>query len=442
MSKRNQWASSLGFLLATAGAAVGLGNLWKFPYLMGRNGGFAFLVAYLVFILVLGLPVMVTEMSIGRMTQKNPIGAYREISKRATFIGVLGVVSAFIILSYYSVIGGWLLKYIASYLTTWKAPAHFAEYIASPIEPIVWHLVFMAATALICYLGTRGIEKASKFMMPALLVLLLVVLVRSLTLPGAGEGLSFMFVPRLSAFTADSVVAALGQVFYSLSLGMGITLTYGSYLNKQENIPRNCAKVAGLDTLIALLAGMAIFPAVFSFGQEPAQGPGLVFDTLPKVFGAMQAGTIFAILFFILMFFAAITSSIALLECVVSFAVDTLHWNRRKAVGIIGTAAFLLGIPSALSFGPLQDWKILNYSFFDLVGMITDNLLLPLGGILMCIYIGWVWGPGKVIMEIEEGGVSFRLKKAWIWCIRLITPLLIAVVMVMGLIHVGQVIAG
>lgn len=442
MSKRTQWASGIGFLMATAGAAIGLGNLWKFPYLMGKNGGFAFLIAYLVFVLVLGLPVMVTEMSLGRLTQKNPIGAYRSISKKATFIGVIGVLAAFIILSYYSVIGGWLLKYIASYATTFRAPADFEAYIATPAEPVVWHFVFMLATALICWAGTRGIEKASKIMMPCLLVLLIVIMVRSLTLPGAEEGLKFVFTPTAADFTLDSISAALGQVFYSLSLGMGITLTYGSYLNKQANIPRDCAKVAGLDTLIALMAGVAIFPAVFSFGLEPAQGPGLIFGTLPKVFEEIAGGSVFALLFFILMLFAAITSSIALLECIVAFTVDNLHWSRSLSVAVVGGTAFILGIFSSLSFGPLKEMTILHYSFFDFVGMLTDNILLPIGGLFMCIYVGWIWGPGKLILEIEENGVIFKLKKAWIWCVRLLTPALILVVMVMGLINVFHVIQG
>lgn len=442
MQKRSQWASSIGFLLATAGAAIGLGNLWKFPYLMGKNGGFAFLAAYLFFVVVLGLPVMMTEMAIGRKTQKNPIGAFAAINRRTTFIGVMGVASAFIILSYYSVIGGWLLKYIASYATTGAAPADFTAYTAQPVEPLVWHGIFMLCTALICYKGTHGIEKASKWMMPGLFVLLVVIIVRSVTLPGAGAGLAFIFKPDLSAFTWDSVVAALGQVFYSLSLGMGITLTYGSYLNKKENIPLNCAKVAGLDTMVAVMAGVAIFPAVFSVGLAPEQGPGLIFGTLPHVFGQMAGGSLFAILFFVLMFFAAVTSAIALLECIVSYAVDDLHWSRKKAVAWLAVGIFALGVLSSLSFGPLAQWKILHYNFFDLMGVLTDNILLPLGGLAMCIYVGWFWGPGQLILEMESEGVRFRLQKAWIWCIRLITPVLIAVVTVLGFINIAQVIGG
>ena len=439
---RSQWASKMGFILATAGAAVGLGNLWKFPYLMGRNGGFPFLVAYLIFVLALGLPVMITEMSIGRLTQKNPVNAYHAINRKTTFIGVMGVLSAFIILSYYSVIGGWILKYIASYATTFSAPADFSAYVAQPVEPVVWHLIFMALTCFICYKGTKGIEKASSVMMPALFILLIVLIVRSVTLPGAMSGLRFIFTPADSNFSFDSIVAAMGQVFYSLSLGMGITITYGSYLRRSENIPRSCATVAGLDTMAAVFAGIAIFPAVFAFNLEPAQGPGLIFGTLPNVFGNMPAGAVFAILFFVLMFFAALTSAIALLECVVSYTMDDLHWSRVKSVFLLGVLIFLLGVPSSLSFGPLGDMLIFNYTFFDFMGVLTDNFLMPLGGIAMCVYVGWIWGPQRLLAHIESDGVSFKLKKAWLWCIRIITPVLIVIVMAMGIVGIARVVGG
>ena len=363
MQAKNQWASRLGFIMATAGAAIGLGNLWKFPYLMGRNGGFPFLIAYLFFIVILGLPVMMTEMSLGRKTRHDPVQAYADIDPHAKIVGIFGVMAAFVILSYYSVIGGWIIKYIISYGTTLAAPADFTMFISSN-EPVIWHFVFMAITTAICFFGISGIEKASKFMMPLLFVLLIVIIVRSVTLPGASEGLRFIFSPEGSGFSLGSVSAALGQVFYSLSLCMGITITYGSYLSEKENIPKSCLSVAGLDTAIAILAGIAIFPAVFSFQLEPKQGPGLIFGTLPMVFSEIKGGPIFAFLFFALVFFAAVTSAIALLEVPVSFAIDTLRWSRRKATVIIGSAIFLVGIPSALSFGVLGDITILKYSVF------------------------------------------------------------------------------
>ncbi len=431
MKTNVQWASKLGFIMATAGAAIGLGNLWKFPYLMGRNGGFPFLAADLFFIVILGLPVMITEMSLGRKTRHDPVQAYGDIDPHARIVGIFGVLAAFIILSYYSVIGGWIIKYIVSYGTTMAAPVDFDGFIGSS-EPILWHLVFMAITTGVCYFGIGGIEKASKIMMPLLFVLLLVIIGRSVTLPGAGKGLEFMFTPDFSKFSLNSISGALGQVFYSLSLCMGITITYGSYLGEKENIPRSCLSVAGLDTLIAVLAGIAIFPAVFAFNLEPGQGPGLIFGTLPKVFSAIAGGEIFACLFFILVFFAAVTSAIALLEVSVSFAIDTMRLPRKKATLIIGTAIFILGIPSALSFGALGQVQILNYSVFDFVGMLTDNILLPFGGITMCYYVGWKWHPEYLVDEIERDGLTFKVKKLWIICIRYLTPVLVGIVTLTG----------
>lgn len=439
---QKQWATKLGFILATAGSAIGLGNLWKFPYLMGSNGGFWFLVAYLGFICILGIPTMMLEMSLGRKTGSNPVHAYAQISKGARVVGGLGVLSAFFILSYYSVIGGWIIKYIVNYATTFAAPASFDQFISGTWEPILYHLIFMAATVAICIHGIRGIEKVSRIMMPTLFAILLVIIVRSVTLPGGSEGFAFMFLPRASQFSLGSISAALGQVFYSLSLCMGITITYGSYLRREENIPKSCLSVAGLDTGVALLAGIAIFPAVFSFGMEPGQGPGLIFGTLPQIFHELTGGAVFAILFFVLVFFAAITSAIALLETVVSYVIE--KWNIPRTRAVLGTAGliFLVGIPSSLSFGSLSDMTLWGYTFFDLAGMLTDNLLLPLGGLLMCYFIGWRWKPEILADEIEEGGVRFRWRKAWIIAIRFITPILISIVMVTGFISIYQTIAG
>ncbi len=439
MKTNVQWASRLGFIMATTGAAIGLGNLWKFPYLMGRNGGFPFLIAYLFFIVVLGLPVMITEMSLGRKTRHDPVQAYRDIDPHAGIVGIFGVLAAFIILSYYSVIGGWIMKYIFSYGTTMEGVADFDGFIGSR-EPVLWHFLFMAITTGVCYFGIKGIERASKVMMPLLFVLLLVIIVRSVTLPGAMEGIKFIFSPNFSAFTLNSISGALGQVFYSLSLCMGITITYGSYLGEKENIPKSCVSVAGLDTLIAVLAGIAIFPAVFAFGLEPGQGPGLIFGTLPKVFSAIAGGGIFACLFFALVFFAAVTSAIALLEVSVSFAIDTLRWTRKKATLVIGAAIFVLGIPSALSFGDLGQVQILNYSVFDFVGMITDNILLPFGGLTMCYYVGWKWHPEYLVAEIERDGTPFKVKRLWVACIRFLTPVLVGIVTLTGFYNIYQVV--
>ena len=439
MKANAQWASKVGFIMATTGAAIGLGNLWKFPYLMGRNGGFPFLVAYLFFTVVLGIPVMITEMSLGRKPRHDPVQAYGDIHPHARIAGLFGVLAAFIILSYYSVIGGWIIKYIVSYGTTMAAPADFDGFISST-EPVLWHLVFITITITVCYFGINGIEKASKIMMPLLFALLLIIIVRSVTLKGAGAGFTFMFAPNFSAFNLNSISSALGQVFYSLSLCMGITITYGSYLDEKESIPQSCLMVAGLDTFIAVLAGIAIFPAVFAFQLEPGQGPGLIFGTLPKVFSAIAGGGIFACLFFTLVFFAAVTSAIALLEVPVSFAIDTMKLSRKKATLLIGSAIFVLGIPSALSFGVLGQVQILNYSVFDFVGMVTDNILLPLGGLAMCYYIGWKWNPEYLADEIERSGSSFKLKKWWLICIRYLTPIMVGIVTLTGFYNIYKVV--
>ncbi len=439
MKQKNEWASKLGFIMATAGAAIGLGNLWKFPYLMGRNGGFPFLIAYLFFIVILGVPVMITEMSLGRKTRHDPVRAYADIAPHAGITGVFGVLAAFLILSYYSVIGGWIMKYIVSYASTMAPPPDFTAFISSN-EPVFWHFAFMAVTVAICYFGIQGIEKASKVMMPLLFVLLLVTIARSVTLPGASEGLAFMFAPNFSEFSLSSVSAALGQVFYSLSLCMGITITYGSYLSEKEDIVKSCSSVAGLDTAIALLAGIAIFPAVFSFGLEPGQARGLVLAPLPRVFAKLAGGPVFALLFFALVFFAAVTSAIALLEVSVSFAIDTLGWDRKKATVGLGLAIFAIGVPSALSFGVLGGTTILNYSVFDFVGMVTDNILLPFGGIAMCYFVGWKWNPENLIEEVEKNGSRFRLKRFWIVCIRFLTPVLVGIVTLSGFYNIYSVI--
>lgn len=438
MKTNKKWASKMGFILATAGAAIGLGNLWKFPYLMGRNGGFPFLIAYLVFICILGVPVMITEMSLGRKTGHNPVLAYNTIHPHARIVGYFGVLAAFVILSYYAVIGGWIIKYFVSYTFTAQAPADFSAFIGKPLEPLIWFFLFMLLTGIICYFGVDGIEKTSKLMMPALFIILIIIIIRGMTLPGAEKGLAFIFSPRFDDFSIGSVSAALGQVFYSLSLCMGITITYGSYLEKEVNIPKSCINIAILDSAIAILAGIAIFPAVFASNLEPASGPSLIFVTLPKVFEAMTGGPVFAALFFILVFFAALTSAVALLEVSASFVIGTWRWSRKKAVFLLTAAIFLLGIPSSLSFGSLANVVILNYNLFDFVCMLTDNIFLPFGGICMCYYIGWKWKPEILIQEIEQDGYRFKLAKVWIFLIRFVTPVMVAVVTLTGFASIYQ----
>lgn len=442
MTNSNQWTSKTGFILAAAGSAVGLGNLWKFPYLMGENGGFSFLLAYLLFLMVLGLPLIIAEMSLGRKTGKDPVYAYAEVHPHAKIVGIMGILATFLVLSYYGVISGWILKYFFSYLTTLQPPADFEAFIGQTGEPIAWHLIFIGLTALVCLFGIRGIERTSKVMMPALLILLLVILGRSLTLPGAWEGLSFMFSPQGSSFQLSSVSTALGQVFYSLSLCMGVMVTYGSYLNRRANIPASCLAVAGLDTFIAILSGMAVFAAVFSFDLEPGQGPGLIFGTLTQVFASFAGGGIFGILFFLLLLFAALTSAIAMLEVVASFIMDQWHLRRRTAVILSAAAAFLLGIPCSLSFGAWSDVTLFHHTIYDWVVLIVDKLLLPVGGLLLCYFIGWRWKPKLLVEEIEQESVRFHWSKVWVFCIRVVAPVLILIVTVSGFVSIYHMVAG
>jgi len=431
---RGEWGSSMGFILAAAGSAIGLGNIWKFPYLMGRNGGVWFLLAYLVFIVIMGMPVMLGEMALGRAANKNPVGAFAAQNRWATPIGAMGVLAAFIILSYYSVIGGWVMRYLVDYTFQGVAP-DFGEFTASAGSPILWHGVFLLWAVVICLGGvSAGIERASRLMMPTLFLLLLLIVIRAVTLPGAGEGLRFMFDPRASQFSLKSISAALGQVFFSLSLGMGIMITYGSYLGRNARLVRKAVIVPSLDTFCALLAGLAILPTVFAFGKDPTAGPSLVFVTLPDVFSAMPAGgRLIAILFFIVLAFAAVTSAVSLLECVISYTIDELHWSRLLSLVLVGGTVFLLGIPSALSSGLIAEWKPIMFggrNFLDAACFLTDNILMPIGGLLMCIFVGWVQGPSKMGAEIANHGAwPFRQYPAWAFIMRYIAPVLLIVVM-------------
>ncbi|WP_346885706.1 sodium-dependent transporter [Clostridium sp. UBA4395] len=434
-SNRGQWASNIGFILAAAGSAVGLGNIWKFPYLAGANGGGAFVVIYLAMIVIIGFVIMLGEMAIGRNTHLSSVGAYRKLSEKWAFVGFIGVVVGFCILAFYSVIGGWVLNYIGKYLiggiSGAEAGSYFSGFIASTTQPIVWHLVFMILCCVIVLKGIAGgIEKASKFMMPALFVLLVVIAIRSVTLDGAMEGIKFFLKPDFSKVTIGTVMAALGQAFFSLSLGMGAIITYGSYLGNTENLEKNAVIIPAIDTMVALLAGFAVLPAVFAFGFEPGAGPSLMFITLPSVFDSMPFGQFFGILFFILILFAALTSAISLLEVVVAFVIDTFKIERKKATIIISTILFFIGIPCSLANGPvMKDVLIFGYNFFDFMSFLAENLLMPLGGLLMCIFIGYVWGVDNISDEIScNGKYKFRSKPFFVIMIKYIAPVLIFII--------------
>ncbi|MGL6153568.1 sodium-dependent transporter [Cetobacterium sp. SF1] len=431
---RGQWNSTFGFVMAAAGSAIGLGNLWKFPYLAGKNGGGAFVILYLSLIVIVGFCLVLAEMSVGRKGQSDAYGSFKKINEKCGFIGMIGVVTSFIILSYYSVIGGWILKYIGSYfaggISGGESSNYFVSLISSPLEPLVYHLGFMMITALIVLGGVeKGIERASKFMMPTLFILLIFVGIRSVTLPGATEGIKFFLKPDFSKITMGTFIAALGQVFFSLSLGMGVMVTYGSYLKKDGNMPKDSLTIPFIDTIIAMLAGFAILPAVFALGFEPGQGPGLMFVTLPAVFDKMPWGNFFGGMFFVLVFFAAVTSSISLLETSVSLVVDQFKLNRVKAVILLATIAFILGVPSSLANGILGETMIFGKNFFDLMVFLTDNILLPVGGLLLCLFVGYIWGPEEALKEITNNNkLKFKLGKLWIFGIRYIAPVMLGIV--------------
>ncbi|MDD3301117.1 MAG: sodium-dependent transporter, partial [Bacteroidales bacterium] len=374
-NQRDGFGSRFGVLVAVAGSAVGLGNLWRFPYMVGNNGGAAFIILYLAFVIVLCLPIMFSEFIIGRRTQSNAFGAIKKLAPRSGWltIGVISVVASVAIMSFYSVVGGWTLDYIIrsfspSFLTSdsGSLAGQFSGYTSSSVMPVVTHLLFLAISALIVVAGVKnGIERYSKILMPVLFFLVLLLAIRSLTLDGAGAGVEFLFKPDFSKITGTTVLAALGQAFFSLSLGMGCIITYGSYVNKKENLFKISFMSAFADTGFAILAGLAVVPAVFAFGISPSEGPSLVFITLPQVFAQLPFGQIISIAFFFILLIAALTSAISLLEVIVAFCTEELKWSRKGAV----IATFLLigffGSLSSLSQGILADVKVFGKTFFD-----------------------------------------------------------------------------
>lgn len=462
---RDQWGSKLGFIMAAAGSAVGLGNLWKFPFLAGQNGGGAFVLVYFLILFVVGFTLMMAEITLGRFTQLNAIGAYRKIKPSWAWVGSLGVLAGFLILSFYSVIGGWIIAYIvkaaSGAFTTSDTKAlgeMFTTFIQSSGAPIFYHGIFMLMTLGIVIGGIKqGIEKYSKILMPALLGMMILVMLRSVTLEGSMAGIKFFLNPDFSKITGAVILSALGQVFFSLSLGMGCMITYGSYLSKDTNIPQCSFIIPLIDTGIALLAGLAILPAVFAFNFPPDAGPGLLFITLPAVFSKMPLGGLMGIVFFMLALFAAVTSSISLLEVCVSYVVDEWNWTRKKATLIIAGLIFAAGIPCSLSQGPWSHITLIKgKGILDSVDFVASNVLLPLGGIFLCVFIGWIWGLGFIqrikktdegytvitwnmeytdaIKEVtNDGQVSFPLAPIWAFLIKWLAPVAITIVFLQGL---------
>lgn len=440
--KRDNFGSRLGILAAAAGSAIGLGNIWKFPYITGKNGGAAFILVYLACIVLVGLPVMLSEFALGRRTHKNAVGAFKELEPKKHWYlgGFLSVATAFIILSFYAMIAGWVFSYLARSASgelIKVAPANLESYFAgvtsSVYEPIFYTLVVIILTALVVILGVKsGIEKCSKVLMPLLLVILVGLMIRSVTLDGASKGLEFLFKPDFSSLTREGVLEALGHSFYSLSLAMGIILTYGSYINKKENLFKLAIQVTIADTLIALMAGVVIFPAVFAYGFEPSQGAGLIFVTLPAVFKAMPLGRVFETAFFLLVGIAALTSTISLMEVIVAFVTEQLKMTRKKATIVSSIALFALSIPSTLSMGPWANTKVFfGMNCFDFLDYITSKISLPVGGVLLCVFVGYIWGSKKAIKEIESDGLyPFKLVKVYKFAVKFLAPVAIMIIFV------------
>lgn len=450
-NSRGNFTGNLGFILAAAGAAIGLGNIWKFPYLAGSSGGGIFLLIYIVVCALVGFPLLVAETSIGRHGQSDAYTSFMMIAKESRsnhpkfwgIMGFLGTLCGIVIYTYYVVVGGWVTGYaykvVAEPLSSLDGSA-FGTFISSPLAPLVGTVVFTAICFIIIFGGIqKGVEKACKIMLPALFVLLIIVGVKVLTLKGSGEGIRYLFVPNVEHMQAAGglgkiALAAMCQAFWSLSLGQGIMVIYGSYQKKDSNLVSNAVSVAILDTAIALLAGIAVLGAVFAFGQEPSAGAGMLFGSLTLAFGSMGAiGPVFAFIFFIAVLLAAISSAISLLEVSVSFLVDTFHVQRKKALIWFSVIAFLVSCIASLSNGALSGVSIWGLNIFDALGFFAETLLLPLASLAVCIFVGWVWKPQNALLEItNEGTIPFKLGKVWGFLIQYLLPIAIAYIFISG----------
>lgn len=440
---RGTWGSKLKFVLAAAGSAIGLGNVWRFPTYTGLHGGAAFVLIYILAVCIVGIPLLIAELTIGRHTQRNPVGAFRAISPKSKWVGVgyLGILTGVFILSYYSVIAGWVIGYI--FVTASGSFKGGDEELIRKIfeivttNPFICTLLLFVVIAITTYIISRGVQKGiegwTKVLMPILFILLVGLAIRSLTLPGASKGIQFYLSPDLSKIDSLVIIGAIGQALFSLSLGMGTMLTYGSYLSKKEDLFSSSLWVAFADTGVAFTAGLVIFPALFTIhGLSPAEGPSLIFKVLPVIFSKIPGGLIFGTTFFILLTIAAITSTISLLEVPTAYLVDEKKWKRWKAALLLGFISFLLGVPSALSMGSV---KCLSYiphikiDFLSLMDIIWGNLSLIIGSLLISIFVGWKWGVKNAVDEIESSGKRFAFKNIWQILIKFITPLAIILIL-------------
>lgn len=451
-TNRVTFGSKIGVILATVGCAVGLGNIWRFPYMLGSNGGAAFLLVYLLCILLLGLPVMITEFFIGRHTNRNAAGSFKELAPgtKWSLIGYNGVLAAFLILGFYSVVAGWTLEYILqafsgslSDKTATDFATDFSNFSTGLIRPIIWTVTFIVLTHAIIIFGVKsGIERASKIMMPLLFLFLLILAIRSVTLPNASEGLTFLFQPDFSKINSSVILSAMGQAFFSLSIGMGCLITYASYFKKDTNLQTTALQVTILDTLVALLAGIMIFPAVFSFGITPTAGPELVFITLPNVFAQLPMGSVWSAIFFILLALAALTSTISMHEVATAYVHEEHKMSRNKAAWVVSAGAIILGVLSSLSFGVLKDFTIGGMIFFDFLDYLTAKIMLPLGGMLICIFAGTRVERKVIKAELtNEGTIPFYFFNTYAFFMKYVAPIAIGLIFLHELGLIDQIIA-
>ncbi|MBN2479544.1 MAG: sodium-dependent transporter [Parachlamydiales bacterium] len=442
-NQRESWKSRIGFISAALGSAVGLGSIWRFPYVVGQNGGGAFILLYVIFLILIGFPILVSEIVIGRTAQSSPYGSFRILGRNKIWanFGKLSIFTGFIISSFYSVIAGWMLGYLIEaifnnlhFTSSIDALNHFHNLSSNPFWSVGFHFIFMMLSILILFFGVRkGIEAKSKIMMPLLFLVLLILVIKGISMPNSFKGIKFLFSFNFKQITPAGILIALGQAFFTLSLGQGTMITYGSYLSRKEDIVRSCFPVVLLNTIIAILMGVAIFTIVFSNNLQPQAGPALIFETLPIVFSNMKFGTFVGILFFTLASLAALTSEISALEPIISYLIDEKGFSRKKASIFSGSLAFLIGIPSALAFGLFKNYKIFGENFFDIISFLSVNILVPIGGLLAVLLVGYRWGMKEAFdnMKVDEKDLFHHkslLKKYFYFSIKFISPILIVLI--------------
>ena len=439
-NSRSSFSGKIGFVLAAAGASVGLGNIWRFPYLAAKYGGGIFLVVYILLALTFGYTMIVAETSLGRLTKKSPVGAYSSFGSSRVLLagGWINAIIPILIVPYYSVIGGWVVNYLVDYLSgktqEVAADGYFSAFISDGLSAELCFVVFSLIVLVIIYAGVQnGIERVSRFMMPILVVLSVVIAIYSITRPGALDGVKYFLVPNPANFSWMTVVTAMGQMFYSLSIAMGILITFGSYMKKDTSIEESAEQVEIFDTAIAIMAGLMIIPAVFAFSGGDAEalqaGPALMFITIPKVFASMGLGTVTGCMFFLLVLFAALTSSIALTESAVSTFEDEFKWSRRKATTVIGVITIALGSLSALGYGPLADVTVIGMQFLDFFDFLTNTVMMPIAAIATCLLISKVVGVQRIEEEVMQNGGKFRRKKIFCFMIRYLCPVFAGIIL-------------